>query len=149
MSAFTTIADLRDLAGRAFVSIRQLHVLVDDPWDRVVGPAVQLVGGCEIQIRDSELSQALEAETDDDAECPPGFVVPAFVVDRDYPRASILIRADSLGALFNPIAPNTGPRASGDPSECSHSEFSLSCPACFRKMWIARAISEGVIDGDA
>jgi len=146
MSRYPTIADLRDLAGGAFTTIEPITVPVEAPWDRVLGGALHLLGGCEIKVRDDALSDALEADSDPTSTSPDTFLVPAFVVDRDYPRASILVPLRLLDAKLNPCEAGAGPRSKGDPTRCDHKVFEDHCAGCFFKRWRERAIEEGMIE---
>lgn len=164
----------RQLEGAAFITLRDVSVLVnDDIWERVLGMRLVLPGGVEVDVDAQELEKALE----DIEECDHDFgdaverrpdlfcrdeskdldldlLVPVVVNDTDLPPARCLVPLGAILSAFQRGEPGVGQFARGGieeraPAVCGHSAKDIGryrCRSCLRRWWTIRAREMGIID---
>ncbi len=131
----------RDLEGTAWCALRPLTLLVDDPaWDPILGRAVKLPGGFEVDVDAGRLAQALEAIDMDAADADMSdLFVPVTLKDRAWPPVGLVVLASALRQQFTKVKPGSGPRATGTPPACQHPSGPAmgirSCECCWWRWW--------------
>ncbi len=137
---------LRDLAGKSFVTLRPLVVMVDDDkWEPVFGLLLKLDGGTEITVRSVALEKALEDIENQGGEA--AVLIPATVHDPYLPCVHVLVHRYMLGQDFEDIKPGLGPRQGIPVEYCRHRGEDLiktECRSCFLRWWRNQAIRKGV-----
>jgi hypothetical protein len=129
----------RDLEGTAWCALRPLTLPVDDPaWEPILGCAVKLPGGFEVDVDGGRLAQALEAIDLDDTTGSDLFV-PVTLKDRAWPPVGLLVLASALREQFTKVQPGSGPRATGTPPACQHPSGAAMgirpCECCWWRWW--------------
>lgn len=135
----------RQLMGAAFITLCDGFTVAvdDDQWEPVFGLILALPGGCELDVDDSRIEQALEDIEHDEAPearrpelFSPAYralLVPMVLRDADLPRARVLVPVNKLKEC-DKVEPGSGPHVL-EATQCRHTVFVPRCRGCLWRQW--------------
>lgn len=160
---------LRDLLGKAFISIRPVALRVDDPqWSKILGHIVHAPGGIEIDVDATRLEDVLcliekfgedfEAQIKEHSGAfwhdgqEASVLVPVTIRDSQFPPFKAVIPLKELITDYTESLPGKGPRVATVQKRCKHKPakgdpMSLAlnnCWSCFDRLWRYMAKEQGV-----